>query len=183
MLRTALVPVAALLLAGCGAAATGTGTPAPAPTQGATGSSPTAAPASVTSSPTPAVTAGQLTAVAQQVYTPSGQTCQQGPSTYAQCPFTDSLRQRLETATQNQQGPGANLLCHCQNPPPSYAVTGATATASGGTATVTGDYGSGDTLTFSLAIISVSGQLLVDDIRVQPSNCSQPVEIDSTSGC
>lgn len=132
----------------------------------------------------------QLIAVARQVYPPDGTgTCQQGnplspkQADVSSCPFTQRLMQRVVAAQEAQAKLTAGsifVVCHCQNGPKGYAASVGRATESGGSVSVVADYCCGDTLTFTLTIITQQGKLLVDDITVQGATCTQPAEIDAT---
>lgn len=177
------------LLSACGAASRAT------PTTSETASPLPPAPAgspSAVATPEPAATAEQLIALAQQVYlTSTHGTCVRGnpsaPSTsdYSNCPFTESLAQRLVAAQQAQLRPFSAgrsvVLCHCQNGPTAYNATDASPSADGGTVKVVAVYCCNNTVTFTLTVVTQHGQLLVNDIVVQAPECGHPEEIDATS--
>ena len=131
----------------------------------------------------------ELIAVARLVYPPSGRsTCDQGVagapafSDLITCPFTTALTARVVTAQQAQAKAvrGDSVLCHCESAPTSYNTTKAAGSASGGTAIVVAEYCCGNTLTFTLTIVTDHGRLSVDDIIVQGKECGRPEEIDAT---
>lgn len=89
---------------------------------------------------------------------------------------------RVVTAQQAQAKAARadSVLCHCQTGPASYNTIKATGSARGGTAIVAAQYCCGNTLTFTLTIVTDHGRLSVDDILVQGKDCARPEEIDAT---
>ena len=189
----------ALLLAGCGSPAIQS-TAAASTSRVATVTSPAAtavpaatpmpAPATARTTgraPTPtrvAFTQAQLIEVAKATYhggdhyvaVPGdcGYVAVGGPETaqFDTCPWTAAFRARAIAKVKSLLASGGveySILCACQNTLGNLTYT-ATPTATGGTVTVTGAY----SLTYTVTIVSVAGQALVDGITL--SHPASPAE-------